>query len=69
MKKPDKKRASKWWYLLLAVQFPGLLSVPFFNRIEPQWQGIPFFYWYQFIWIILGAALTLTVYFVMEHGK
>lgn len=69
MTKPDKKRASRWWYLLLAVQFVGLLAVPLFNRTEPTWQGIPFFYWYQLMWIILGAALTLTVYFIMEHGK
>jgi len=25
--------------------------------------GIPFFYWYQFLWVILGAALTAIVYF------
>jgi hypothetical protein len=69
MVKPAKKRASRWWYLLLIVQFPALLAVPLFNRLEPEWQGIPFFYWYQLLWIILGASLTATVYFVMEHKK
>ena len=69
MEKPIKKQKSRWWYLLLAIQFPVLLALPFFNRVEPAWQGIPFFYWYQLIWIILGAALTATVYFIMEQDK
>ena len=67
--KSSKKRASRWWYLLFAVQFVGLLAVPFYNKLQPEWAGIPFFYWYQLIWIILGAGLTLTVYFAMEYHK
>jgi Protein of unknown function (DUF3311) len=58
--------ARRWWYLLLLVQFVAVLWVPFYNSVEPMWQGIPFFYWYQFLWIIIGAILTAIVYFATE---
>jgi hypothetical protein len=28
--------------------------------------GMPFFYWYQLLWVIIGAILTAIVYFVTE---
>jgi hypothetical protein len=59
-----RKKAGSWWYLLLLVPFIATLWVPFFNSIEPTWQGIPFFYWYQFLWIIIGAGITAFVYVV-----
>ena len=47
MDEKTKKRGSHPVYLLLIVPFIALLWVPFYNRIEPQLFGIPFFYWYQ----------------------
>ena len=49
-------------YLFLVVPFVALLWVPFYNRIEPELFGIPFFYWYQFAWVILASALLGFVY-------
>ena len=49
-------------YLLLAVPFVALLWVPFYDRAEPSLWGIPFFYWYQMAWTLLGAACTWPVY-------
>jgi len=37
--------------------------VPFFNRIEPKLWGIPFFFWYQFLWVVISAIVTALVYF------
>jgi hypothetical protein len=39
---------------------------PFFNRVEPSLGGIPFFYWYQLLWVLIGAILTAIVYFATE---
>jgi hypothetical protein len=58
----DDKRLASPWYLLLAVPFVGTLWVPSYDRIEPRLGGIPFFYWYQFAWIFVGAILTFVVY-------
>jgi hypothetical protein len=56
------KRISPW-YLALLVPYVGTLWVPFFNTLEPRLAGVPYFYWYQFLWIGIGAGLTGAVYF------
>jgi hypothetical protein len=38
------------------------LWVPFYNRIEPAWHGIPFFYWFQVSWILVADVATLLAY-------
>jgi hypothetical protein len=55
-----------WWYLLFVIQFVAVLWPPFYNSVEPSWAGIPFFYWYQLLWVIIGAILTAVVYFMTE---
>ena len=50
------------WYVLLLIPFIGALWVPFYNRIEPTLFGIPFFYWFQFVWIIVTAIITAGAY-------
>jgi hypothetical protein len=49
------------WNLLLAVPFIALLWVPFYNALEPTLWGIPFFYWYQFLWVLLTSAVIIWV--------
>jgi hypothetical protein len=44
------------------IQFIAVLWVPFYNTKEPSLYGIPFFYWYQMLWVIIGAILTAIVY-------
>jgi hypothetical protein len=56
------------WYWLLAPPFIGLLWVPFYNRVEPRAGNVPFFYWYQFVWIGVSAILTAVVYFATRDA-
>ncbi|HTJ27546.1 MAG TPA: DUF3311 domain-containing protein [Candidatus Limnocylindria bacterium] len=49
------------WYALLALPFIGLLT-PVYLTAEPSLAGFPFFYWYQFAWLIFTAFLTWIVY-------
>jgi len=49
--------------LLLLIPFIALLWVPFYNFVEPALWGIPFFYWYQFLWVILTSALIIWVHY------
>ncbi len=63
----DGRRAGwSWWYLLLLIQFIAVLWPPFYNTAEPTLIGMPFFYWYQLLWVILGAILTAIVYFATD---
>ncbi len=57
-----RKRGFHPVYLLLAIPFVAMLWVPSYNRVDPQLAGIPFFYWYQMLWIVLGAVVILPVY-------
>ena len=60
--KPEGRRGRKVWYLLFCLPVIGVLWVPFYNTLEPRLAGVPFFYWYQFLWVIIGAVLTAVVY-------
>ena len=55
-----------WWYLLFIIQFVAVLWPPFYNRVEPSLGGMPFFYWYQLLWVIIGAIFTAIVYFATD---
>jgi Protein of unknown function (DUF3311) len=59
----NKRRGWSWWYLLFVVQFIAVLWPPFFNKVEPLWRGIPYFYWYQMLWVLISAVFTAVVYF------
>jgi hypothetical protein len=49
------------WNLLLIIPFVILLT-PIYNRQSPEFIGMPFFYWFQFLMILVGVASTITVY-------
>ena len=50
--------------LLLTIPFIGTLWVSTYAAVAPKLWGIPFFYWYQFLWIAIGAVITIIVYIV-----
>jgi hypothetical protein len=50
------------WYLLLLLPFAGLLYPPLYATEDPELFGFPFFYWYQFAWVPVTAAVTYLVY-------
>ena len=61
-----KRGGWSWWYLLFVVQFALVLWPPLFNTAEPSWFGLPFFYWYQMLCVLIGAVLTAIVYFATD---
>ena len=67
--RPDEHAPAKpvpWARLLLIIPFIAVLWVPWYNSAEPYWAGVPFFYWYQLLWILIGAAIIGIVY-RLEH--
>ncbi|MGI8508151.1 MAG: DUF3311 domain-containing protein [Gemmatimonadaceae bacterium] len=57
----------RWMLLLLLIPFIGTLWVSTYASVTPELWGIPFFYWYQFLWIAISAAITIIVY-VMDRS-
>jgi hypothetical protein len=67
MNSAQKRRGGwSWWYLLFVLQFVAVLWPPFYNRAEPRWIGIPFFYWYQMLWVLVSAVTTAVVYLATD---
>ncbi|MGB8363554.1 MAG: DUF3311 domain-containing protein [Rhizomicrobium sp.] len=54
-------------HLLLLPPYIALLWVGSYNRVAPALWGIPFFYWYQLLWIPLGALLLYPIYRAEER--
>ncbi len=67
--KESGKRKFHPVYLILALPYIAILWVPFYNRALPDLFGIPFFYWYQMVWIILGSLCTLPAYLLEERRR
>ena len=61
-----RRRRARWPGFLLLLPILAVLWVPSYNSVEPQLAGIPFFYWYQLLWIVISAALTLLAYLTGE---
>ncbi len=55
-------RPRHWGRLLLLLPFVATLWVSSYNRVEPSLFGVPFFYWYQLLWVLLCSALCVIVY-------
>lgn len=56
----------KWLRWLLILPFIAVLWVPFYNSVEPSLGGIPFFYWYQLLWVLISSVL---IYFIYLNEK
>jgi hypothetical protein len=62
MKGAQKKNKASWWYLLFVVQVVVILWPPLYNKVQPTLIGLPFFYWFQLLWVIVSAVFTGVVY-------
>jgi Protein of unknown function (DUF3311) len=58
----NSRRTSRWWLLPLVLPYAGLLFPQIYARQTPVLFGFPFFYWYQFLWVILTSAILGMVY-------
>ena len=66
---PSKRPKWSWWYLLFVVQFLVILWPPFYNKAEPMLVGIPFFYWFQLLWVLVSAVFTAVVYLMTRESQ
>lgn len=58
--------------VLIGVLFAGFIGValwvPFYNRTTPTLAGVPFFYWFQAAWIVVGAVVVAVAGFVTRNA-
>ncbi|MFF4018198.1 DUF3311 domain-containing protein [Streptomyces sp. NPDC001843] len=46
----------------LIAPFVALLWVGSYTKADPAFIGIPFFYWYQMLWVLISTVLTMTAH-------
>lgn len=55
--------------LSLAVPVVALLWVSSYTKLAPTLGGMPFFYWYQVLWIPVSALFTGTAYLLLRRDE
>lgn len=63
---PEAKSGRRWWYLVLILPFIATLFPGLYNSESPAMGGLPYFYWYQLLWVVIAGFLTILVYFVTQ---
>jgi hypothetical protein len=58
----DSKTRNKWALLLLLLPYIAVLWVPAYNKADPELLGMPCFYWYQLLWVVICSALVGVVF-------
>ncbi|MEV0370209.1 DUF3311 domain-containing protein [Streptomyces sp. NPDC050636] len=55
--------------LCLLAPFIAMLWVGSYAKLEPTLIGIPFFYWYQMLWVLISTGLTTVAYKLVQREK
>jgi hypothetical protein len=53
--------------ILIVIGIVAPLLVPFYARKEPELFGMPFFYWYQMLWVFIEAFLLWMTYLIVTR--
>lgn len=53
----------------LLAPFVAMLWVGSYAKVDPAFIGIPFFYWYQLLWVFISTALTMTAYKLWQRDQ
>jgi Na+/proline symporter len=55
--------------LCLVAPFVALLWVGSYDSVDPAFIGIPFFYWYQMLWVFIATVLTAVAYVLVRREE
>ncbi|MFF5340990.1 DUF3311 domain-containing protein [Streptomyces althioticus] len=53
----------------LLAPFVAMLWVGSYAKTDPVFIGIPFFYWYQMLWVLISTALTMIAYKLWQRDQ
>ena len=57
------------WKLLLVIPYLALCFPGLYARTSPELFGFPFFYWHQFLWVILTSILLGIIYLKLKDPR
>ncbi|WP_181140399.1 DUF3311 domain-containing protein [Streptomyces sp. Ru62] len=55
--------------LCLVAPFVAMLWVGSYAKTDPTFIGIPFFYWYQMLWVLISTALTILAHQLWKRDQ
>lgn len=55
--------------LCLFAPFVAMMWVGSYAKVDPAFAGIPFFYWYQMLWVLISTALTMVAYKLWQRDQ
>jgi len=54
--------------ILVLIPIVALMWVPSYAKATPRLWGFPFFYWYQLMWLFIGASCVISAYLLLTRG-
>ncbi len=55
--------------ILFVIPWIFYLILPSYNRVNPEVGGVPFFYWFQTLWLVVAAVLSLVGVLMIYGGE
>ncbi|MFE7561391.1 DUF3311 domain-containing protein [Kitasatospora sp. NPDC057500] len=55
--------------LALLVPIVAMLWVGSYDKSDPEVGGVPFFYWYQLLWVPVSAVFTVAAYLLVDRDE
>ncbi len=55
--------------ILLLVPWVFYMVYPAYNMAKPELGGVPFFYWFQTLWLVITAVLSLIGVLLLYPSK
>lgn len=55
--------------LALLVPIVAMLWVGSYDKLDPEAGGVPFFYWYQLLWVPASAVFTVAAYLLINRDE
>ncbi|MER7751219.1 DUF3311 domain-containing protein [Kitasatospora sp. NPDC097643] len=55
--------------LALLVPIVAMLWVSSYDKPDPEVGGMPFFYWYQLLWVPVSAVFTVAAYLLINKDE
>ncbi|MFB6891073.1 DUF3311 domain-containing protein [Kitasatospora sp. NPDC056327] len=55
--------------LALLVPIVAMLWVASYDKTDPEVGGVPFFYWYQLLWVPVSAVFTVAAYLLINRDE
>ncbi|MFC9327150.1 DUF3311 domain-containing protein [Kitasatospora sp. NPDC057015] len=55
--------------LSLTVPVVAMLWVSSYTKADPEVGGVPFFYWYQLLWVPVSAVFTFAAYLLINRDE